>query len=119
VGYGSTTIAKGVRFIETTGNDFDGMWAKTGVRDEIEIFDGSRNSMISGGISVVKFLREGSKYLAILYDRADATTEKLSDNGILWPKGDAFLIGTSKLDLAQVMFDNVVGSLLLIKADIQ
>jgi hypothetical protein len=114
-------IAKGVRFVPDTEDDFDSQWWKTGSSPAFRnIDDCAVNARCPSGISAVKFLREDTTYLGVLYDRADAITK--SDwryAGILHPGGNALLIGTSKPDLAQVGFDGCTGSMLLIKAKIQ
>jgi len=129
IGYNSSSpIVKGVRFISPTKDDFDGNWCDS---DPISIYDHkchadrkepTRDDMtiVSNGISAIKFLRQGTTYLAILYDRADAVTDTdWREPGILHPGGNALLFGTSKPSLSQLGYSDCAGSLLLIKADIQ
>ncbi|MEA3453216.1 MAG: pilin [Patescibacteria group bacterium] len=119
MGY-TTPIAKGIRFIRDSNGDFDGRWWAKGGLTFRNIRDGHGHSTLRpSGVSAINFPRPGTRYLAILYDRANATTAKLSTDGVLWPGKEALVFGTSKPDLAQVKFDGCSGSLLLIKAKIQ
>jgi len=128
IGYtGSSVVAKGVRFINPTLDDFDGRWypgpiLNANIRDKncssFRLGNPVNDLEDARGISAIKFPRQGATYLAILYDRANATTQSI-DRGILYPADNALVFGTSKPSLAQFGFDNCAGSLLLIKADIQ
>ena len=120
IGY-KDDIAMGVRFINDTGDDFDGKWSKDDnvIKNAMAPY-GNSGKDNAGGITAIKFLRNNSTYLGILYDRADATTDtKWQEDGVLHPGGRALLIGTSKPALQQLEFDNCTGSLLLIKAKMQ
>ena len=122
---GYDDIVRGVRFDDVPG--LNNEWWENG--DDIEDGNGSFSGLLGGrnvsvflpeGISYVG-LEKGSSYLAILYDRKDAITNGpriINGAGAIIPRGIALAIGVTAPDLAQLGFDNVIGSILLIKAKI-
>ena len=116
-------IAQGVRFINNTGDNFDGRWwdaadgsagVLAGIINDPSNVLGMFDAM--DGTSAMTFMRPNASYIAILYDRADAITNTgWRTPGILHPDGDAYVTMTSESDLSMVEYDNVTGSILLIK----
>jgi len=118
-------IVRGVSIGRTAGGampestDFDGLWWD-GDPDEAIVQDGAHNIAFLGGkggrgMSALTFDRPNASYLAILYDRRDGATDGSVNNNVLCPNGDALIRMSNAPDLSMNYYDNVTGSILLIK----
>lgn len=101
--------------------DFDGLWWDDDI-NQAEIYDGDSSLPFASavgvnpkGMSDITFDRLNASYLAILYDRRDAATNKSVKNSVFCPGDNALITMSSTPDLSMNHYDNFTGSILLIK----